>query len=151
MLWNGQATGDGTDTLSSIENLIGSGFNDRLDGTNTANSLDGGAGADSLYGYGGNDTLTGGAGNDVLDGGADTDTVSYAGATGAITAYLWNGQVDGDGTDTLLGIETLIGSGFNDRLDGDEHGQQPGRWGRVRTPVRLWRQRHSDRRHQATM
>jgi Ca2+-binding RTX toxin-like protein len=118
LLWNGQATGDGTDTLSSIENLIGSGFNDRLDGTNTANSLDGGAGADSLYGYGGNDTLTGGAGNDVLDGGADTDTVSYAGATGSITAYLWNGQVTGDGTDTLVGIETLIGSGFNDRLDG---------------------------------
>jgi Ca2+-binding RTX toxin-like protein len=118
-LWGSQATGaGGTDTLGSIENLIGSGFNDRLDGTNTANSLDGGAGADSVYGYGGNDTLTGGAGNDVLDGGADTDTVSYAGATGSITAYLWNGQVTGDGTDTLVGIETLIGSGFNDRLDG---------------------------------
>jgi Ca2+-binding RTX toxin-like protein len=123
LLWNGQATGaDGTDTLTAIENLIGSGFNDRLDGDNNANSLSGGAGADSLYGYGGNDTLAGGAGNDAIDGGADVDTASFAAATGAVTAYLWSGQVSGaDGTDTLAGIENLVGSGFNDRLDGDNN------------------------------
>ena len=114
-LWNGQVTGaDGTDTLTSIENLIGSGFNDRLDGTNTANSLDGGAGADNVYAYAGDDTLTGGAGNDTLDGGADADTASYADATGSVTVYLWGGQATGaDGTDTLGSIENLMGSGFN--------------------------------------
>jgi Ca2+-binding RTX toxin-like protein len=118
-LWNGQAVGDGADTLANIENLVGSAFNDRLDGTNTANNLEGGAGADSLYGYGGNDTLTGGVGNDILDGGADTDTASYTGATGAVIVYLWGSQATGaDGTDTLTSIENLIGSGFNDRLDG---------------------------------
>jgi Ca2+-binding RTX toxin-like protein len=119
-LWGDQATGaDGTDILYNIENLIGSAFNDRLDGTNTANDLNGGAGNDSLYAYAGADTLTGGAGNDLIDGGADTDTVSYAGATGAVTVFLWGSQATGaDGTDTLYNFENVIGSAFNDRIDG---------------------------------
>jgi Ca2+-binding RTX toxin-like protein len=73
-----RSTGDGTDTLTSIENLIGSGFNDRLDGTNTANVLEGSAGADTCMGYDGNDTLIGGAGNDSLTGGGGNDTYSFA-------------------------------------------------------------------------
>jgi uncharacterized delta-60 repeat protein len=86
-LWNIQATGaDGTDSLLNIENLMGSAFNDRLDGTNGANDLKAGDGNDSLFAYAGADTLTGGVGNDLIDGGADTDTASYAGATGAVTA-----------------------------------------------------------------
>jgi serralysin len=42
-----QATGgSGSDTLISIENLIGSGFNDSLTGNTANNVLDGGAGSD---------------------------------------------------------------------------------------------------------
>ena len=60
-----QATGgSGLDRLVSIENLVGSGFNDVLTGNSGANKLEGGAGGD---------TLTGGAGNDVyIIQGADT-------------------------------------------------------------------------------
>jgi Ca2+-binding RTX toxin-like protein len=103
----------------NTENVIGSGFADRLDGTNSANDLSGGAGNDTLYGYAGNDTIAGGAGNDTLDGGADLDTVSYASATGAVTVFLWGSQATGaDGTDAVYNTENVIGSGFADRLDG---------------------------------
>ena len=52
--------GAGSDTLTSIENLTGSAFDDTLTGDGNANILSGLAG---------DDTLNGGAGNDTLDGG----------------------------------------------------------------------------------
>ena len=62
-----QATGgSGSDTLLSIENLTGSGFNDGLTGNNGANRLEGGSGADRLAGGLGNDTLIGGSGSDTF-------------------------------------------------------------------------------------
>jgi Ca2+-binding RTX toxin-like protein len=62
-----QATGGaGTDTLSSIENLIGSAFNDVLRGSNGANRIEGGAGNDWILGGLGVDTFVGGAGADQL-------------------------------------------------------------------------------------
>jgi serralysin len=56
--------GAGSDTLISIENLIGSIHGDRLTGDAAANSLTGGAGNDYLEGGFGRDQLTGGAGAD---------------------------------------------------------------------------------------
>jgi Ca2+-binding RTX toxin-like protein len=56
--------GAGIDTLTSVEHLIGSAFNDKLTGNSTFNTLDGGAGNDSLNGAAGADTLIGGLGND---------------------------------------------------------------------------------------
>ncbi|WP_287729234.1 M10 family metallopeptidase C-terminal domain-containing protein, partial [Microcystis sp. M061S2] len=53
-----------TDTLVSIENLIGTAGNDTIIGNTANNSLNGGAGNDTLIGGAGNDTLTGGAGAD---------------------------------------------------------------------------------------
>lgn len=55
-------------TLVSIENAIGSAFDDRLAGTASDNDLYGGSGNDTLLGYGGNDLLVGGMGNDVMFG-----------------------------------------------------------------------------------
>ena len=76
------------DTLTGINNLIGSNQADTLTGNAEANTLRGGAGEyiDTLSGGAGNDILEGGAGNDILDGGADADT------------YLFNAN---DGTDTI--------------------------------------------------
>jgi len=59
--------GSGTDTLTSIERLIGSKYNDSLTGNTANNVLSGGAGNDTLNGGLGNDTLTGGAGEDYFD------------------------------------------------------------------------------------
>ena len=70
------STGDASgDTLTSIENIIGSGQADVLTGDAQANELSGGAGADVLTGGGGDDSLTGGTGNDRLIGGAGNDSL----------------------------------------------------------------------------
>jgi hypothetical protein len=70
---NAQNTGgDGTDTLNSIENLIGSAFDDTLTGNSSDNVLNGYAGHDHINGGGGNDTIIGGLGDDILTGGSDS-------------------------------------------------------------------------------
>ncbi|MXS77972.1 hypothetical protein ABF87_08365, partial [Nitrosomonas sp. JL21] len=55
--------GAGLDTLTNIENLIGSKFNDDLTGDTKSNTLTGGAGNDTLRGWNGADIMNGGAGN----------------------------------------------------------------------------------------
>ncbi|MGF6692128.1 Ca2+-binding RTX toxin-like protein [Metapseudomonas resinovorans] len=68
-----------------------------------------------------NNTLFAGAGNNVLNGGAGVDTASYLYATAAVTVNLVisTGQATGgSGSDTLLNIENLTGSSFNDTLTG---------------------------------
>jgi Ca2+-binding RTX toxin-like protein len=96
----GHAAGD---TLTGIENLIGSAF------------------ADTLTGNAGNNTLTGGPGGDVLDGGAGIDTASYAGSIAGVTVSLATGAVAGGSAvgDTLTAIENLFGSAFADTLTGN--------------------------------
>ena len=104
----------GSDTLSGIENLIGGAGNDTLTGSDGANTLDGGAG---------DDVLKGGAGNDVLKGGLGTgDTADYSAANGNVTVDLSKTTAQnvgaGLGSDTLSGIENLIGGSGNDTLTG---------------------------------
>jgi phosphodiesterase/alkaline phosphatase D-like protein/Ca2+-binding RTX toxin-like protein len=70
----GDAAGD---KYESIENLVGSRFDDRLVGNNSANVLNGGDGDDTLIGNGGNDTLIGGTGADILNGGNGQDVLVY--------------------------------------------------------------------------
>ena len=65
--------GAGTDTLSNIENLIGSNYADNLTGNNAANVISGGAGNDTISGGGGEDILRGGLGADILTGGNGAD------------------------------------------------------------------------------
>jgi Ca2+-binding RTX toxin-like protein len=107
-------TGTGTggdaagDTLSDIENAIGSASTDKFVGSAAANQLDGGGGADTLGGGDDADTLVGGAGTgkDSLDGGVGNDSAS-----------------GGDGNDTISGAEgadTLIGEGGGDSLAGGD-------------------------------
>jgi Ca2+-binding RTX toxin-like protein len=109
-LATGAATNDGSgfaDVLVSIENVLGSVFNDRITGDAGANQLDGEAG---------NDTLAGGAGNDTLVGGAGLDQANFTGlrsdytltidyGTGTITVA--DSVAGRDGTDTLTGVEVL--------------------------------------------
>ena len=122
------ASGGGTDTYISIENLTGSGFNDVLTGDGNENRLDGGAG---------NDTLTGGAGADTLIGGSGTDTASYANASGAVVVNMTDNVFDvttqtnqitntlgvaqsGDAAgDVFNSIENITGSNFDDYIIGN--------------------------------
>ena len=68
------ATGFSTETLTLMESINGSAFNDVLRGDGLINRLDGKAGDDTLLGEAGNDTLIGGLGFDVISGGLGTDT-----------------------------------------------------------------------------
>ncbi|MGH0282511.1 calcium-binding protein [Sinorhizobium meliloti] len=65
------------DRYSSIENVVGSNYADRLYGTDGANSLLARGGSDTLAGNGGDDVLYGGAGIDRLYGGAGADTFVF--------------------------------------------------------------------------
>lgn len=104
----GEAKGD---TYDSIENLIGSAFNDFLYGS---------YGQNHLTGLAGNDTLVGKGAADVLDGGVGSDTVSFD-SSGAVRADLLvssNNTGDAKG-DVYISIENLAGSSASDILLGD--------------------------------
>jgi Ca2+-binding RTX toxin-like protein len=97
--------------LISIEGPAGSLFNDTLAGD---------VGDNTLLGRDGGDVLGGGAGNDVLDGGTGVDLASYLYLASGATLTLGTQIVVGAGdTDTLLSIEGLAGTSFDDRLTGD--------------------------------
>lgn len=103
---------------------------DYIFGSAAADSLSGAAGDDGLDGGAGNDWLNGGAGRDHIEGGDGSDTASYAGASGAVVARLYNGLLgEGDAAgDRYVSIENLEGSSFNDHLYGDNKGNRL--WGR---------------------
>jgi Ca2+-binding RTX toxin-like protein len=70
----GTATGEGTDTLTGIGQVVGSRHDDTITGDANPNALFGGSGNDTISGADGDDTLDGGDGTDTLDGGMGTDT-----------------------------------------------------------------------------
>ena len=113
---------DKNGSISGIENVIGSSFGNTLIGNNSDNFLVGGTGDDVIRGAGGNDLLIGGAGNDILDGGTGIDTVDYSSNTSSgIELSLAEGIATSSesGIDTLVGIENVIGTSFNDTITGD--------------------------------
>ena len=115
----GDAQGD---SLTGIENVTGSNYNDTLTGDGNDNTLSGGAGNDTLVGGAGNDALIGGAGNDTLVGGTGIDTADYSSATAGVTVNLAIASAQntiGAGTDTISGIENLTGARYNDTLAGN--------------------------------
>lgn len=107
-----QATGAGNDTLSGIENLIGSAFGDILTGDAGVNRIDGGAG---------NDIISGGLGDDVLIGGEGIDTLFFGDLTTAVQVNLTDGRANGgvQGIDTVSGFENVVFGSGNDVFIGD--------------------------------
>jgi len=117
----------GTDAPEDIRGLEG---NDRIEGRGGDDTLVGGDGDDSLLGEAGNDLLRGGAGrdwayaeagDDTIDGGDGFDRIDYRGSAAAVTVDLAAGTAtDGlGGTDTLISVERVIGSDFDDTIQGD--------------------------------
>ncbi|WP_343713139.1 calcium-binding protein [Inquilinus sp.] len=82
----GDAEGD---TMSGIEQVVGS-FHD--------DSITGDANANTLWGLAGNDTLTGGVGADVLKGGTGNDTFAYTSVADSTVAAA--------GKDTVIDFQT---------------------------------------------
>ncbi|WP_225768420.1 calcium-binding protein [Inquilinus sp. Marseille-Q2685] len=142
----GASTGGAT--LSGLEWILGSGFNDIQTanqavntilsgggGNDTLNGLDGndqlygdnfsgtggGNGTDTLNGGNGNDYLEGGRNGDQINGGAGTDTIGYADFSVGVTVNLATGTATGgDATgDTYTSIENVTGSGQADILTGN--------------------------------
>ena len=142
----GHAEGD---RLSTVENLVGSSYNDRLFGDGANNMLSGGAGNDMIVANAGDDTVEGGAGADTLDGddgengfalGASqggADTLSYESSAGGVTidlsrqyaaatarpeqirAHYATGSGGDASGDRFRGFENITGGMGNDRLTGD--------------------------------
>lgn len=132
--------GSGRDTLSKLENLIGSAFNDTLTGNTLNNVLVGNAGNDMLAGWSGADTMLGDTGNDtyLVENAGDvvfekasegTDTVSsrltYILPANVENLILTSALAVNGAGNTLNNVITgnnaanqLSGGGGNDTLDG---------------------------------
>lgn len=112
-------------SISNFENVMGSQGNDTIIGDAGDNILEGQNGADNLTGGAGNDTLNGGLSvlwpNPFLVDDEEPDTANYLNDPGAISANLVTGLVqDGyGGQDTLVSIENIQGSNFDDTITGD--------------------------------
>ncbi len=129
--------------IFDIEDIEGTTYADKLTGNDSANFFSGLGGKDTLIGLGGedflqggtgNDTLAGGAGADDLSGGGDFDAVDYSASLQGVTVDLFRQgtyssgdirdqfpvvQEGGDAQgDQLWGIEKVIGSGQNDKIEG---------------------------------
>ncbi|MBM7069943.1 calcium-binding protein [Actibacterium sp. 188UL27-1] len=102
----GTAIGEGTDTLFTVENVIGS------------------SSVDTLYGDDQSNVLSGGLGDDTLDGKGGTDTADYSVNTAAVNVELKNGRADerrdGSWDDNLTNIENIRATDFSDRVVGDD-------------------------------
>ena len=103
------------DTIQTVENIIGSDYNDTLLGDANVNNIQGGLG---------DDLLNGRTGNDVIDGGAGNNTIAFSNQTSGVTLTLQNAgnstatSVGGD-TITLSNIQNITGSAYNDVLTGN--------------------------------
>ncbi len=121
----GADTGDGGDGNDTI---LGEAGNDTvLDGQAGKDVVLGGAGHDKMVGGLGNDSLQGeagrdwlipGEGNDILDGGPDQDEADFKDSPAAVQVDLTAGTASGEGSDTLAGIEQVMGSANGDVLLG---------------------------------
>lgn len=114
------ATGEGNDRLGGeVAHVVGSAYDDDITGSSAANRLDGRDGDDVLRGGDLADRLTGGAGTDSLDGGPGSDEAGFIEATMSVDVDLATGVATGDGSDTIVFIESVVGSNLADILRGD--------------------------------
>lgn len=95
---------------------------DTLDGSPGDDLIDGRGGNDVIAGLAGDDWLIGGTGTNRIDGGEGFDIAAYDDAGAGVTvdlAILGSQNTIGAGRDTLISIEGLSGSIFDDLLSGD--------------------------------
>ncbi|MCU0523739.1 MAG: S8 family serine peptidase [Elainella sp. Prado103] len=119
-----------TDTLVSIENLVGAAGNDVITGNGVANTLSGNTGDDRISGGNGNDILNGdsgidrlngGSGNDILTGGTENDRFIFSSSVpftitviglDTITDFVTGDKIVLDKT-TFSSLTSSTGTGFS--------------------------------------
>ena len=106
--WGGTLTAPG-----QMPHWLGTGLDDVVVGTDSADRVTAAAGNDTVVTNGGNDIVDAGAGNDAIWAGLGNDNVS--GFAGDDVIYLDAGADTGDGGD---GADTLAGEAGNDILRG---------------------------------
>ncbi len=124
--------GDGPDSLygdQGNDRISGGSGDDLLRGGRGNDTLDGGEGEDTIRGDLGNDRIMGSPGADYINGGDGVDAVDYSssprgdgfydGVAIDLSSAYWvswgeGGHAEGD---LLVGIETVIGSAYDDRID----------------------------------
>jgi Ca2+-binding RTX toxin-like protein len=103
---------------SNSETISGTSGADVICGRGGNDTIKGLGGNDTLLGEGGNDTLLGGTGDDTLNGGTGTDSASYSESLTEVRASLDTNSATGEGSDTFLKIENLLGSSKADIFTG---------------------------------
>ena len=112
----------GSDTITNIENVIGSDKGDYLSGNSADNTLEGRAGNDYLVGLEGADRLIGGSGTDTVDFSASSSTVIVDMTKSQTDGSSGTYRIENDGygnAEYLDGIENIITGDGADTIYGD--------------------------------
>ncbi|WP_170574260.1 calcium-binding protein [Ruegeria atlantica] len=143
MFWRNGLDADGPNANSyyvSIENVIGSNYDDLIWGDKEDNFLNGADGNDDIFGGEGRDFLVGGRGYNKLDGGAGMDAVSYSALTntegvdihldeGAAYERVQKIRLDSNGLMLSAGdVVTLTIAGYSVSLTVDAYTAEAHRW-----------------------
>ncbi|SCZ74290.1 Ca2+-binding protein, RTX toxin-related, partial [Epibacterium ulvae] len=125
-LESGTATGGDAqgDSISNIENVLGSNHADRLTGNSIDNVLEGADGNDTLRAEGGHDAVHGGAGNDRIYAGSGDDRVWGGNGNDSVSLGdgddVFSGEADDDSgeEDSSLNSDTVAGGNGHDTMSG---------------------------------
>jgi Ca2+-binding RTX toxin-like protein len=128
---------DGVEGVSWSDDIFGYEGNDAIYARGGPDYVYGGPGNDLIYGDSGDDRIFGDSGDDRIAGGPGNDyiygdgysgnndygavgkdTANFYSSPAAITASLATNVATGEGSDTMRGIENLVGSKYNDTLTG---------------------------------
>ena len=122
-----------TDVTGGNDDLSGGAGNDTIHGNEGNDTISGGGDDDTIFGGDGNDIISGNNGNDLIDagngddninGGAGADTLTFENSFFAANLTLGNNGTSvtvntGQGTDTFLNIENIIGTNVADTITGN--------------------------------
>lgn len=145
----GKATGDGTDTLTNVQNVVGSPAADTIVGTDAANDIEAGTG-DTVDAKGGDDVIradgaksvVAGAGNDTItavsstvDAGDGNDTITAtsstvdAGSGDDVLTLTSSKAKAGNGNDTITATKSTVDAGSGNDTITQNGGTTDGGWG----------------------
>ena len=126
----GTASGEGSDTIANVDQVIGSSHADviyLLDDPESFEVALGIGGNDTIYGLAGDDALSGADGDDVIDGGDGFDFLNniyghedFGQDLTAVNVDLVAGTMTGQGSDTISNVEGSTGTPGNDTFLGND-------------------------------